>query len=293
MYASAGSLEERIDIFDLNTVVGTPPDDEYEKIGSILPSSIPAGDFGLQLSIAVDEGNGHVFVLDGENCHLYEFEADGAYLTTIVFPFVCTFGGEIGVDNGPFSPNGKLSEGAGKSRYLYVPSHKSGIGHSFAFFESTQGPPEVKSTAVANLGEDEAELQALIDPNNLQSTYVFEYKVEGTESWTPLGGGTIAASNLDAEASAAASGLSAGTSYRFRVVATNEEGSDEAEGSFLTYPSVITETSPCPNAPLRSGSSALLPDCRAYELVTPADTNAHAPLGGRRGQPDPPGLPGG
>ena len=273
MYASSGPTEARIDIFDLNSITA---EDEYEKIDSIEESAIPSGNLGTQLSIAVDEGTGNVFLLDGENCHLYEFDKDGGYLATIDFPFECTFAGEIAVDNGPSSPNGALSK---KGRYLYVPSHRSGIGHSFAFFESTVGAPEVKSTATDNVGEDEAELQARIDPNNLETVYTFEFKAEGELSWTPAAEGTIAASNLDAEALAAARNLAPGTSYRFRVIATNPEGSDEAEGSFATYPSVATETSPCANALLRTGSAALLPDCRAYELVTPADTNAHAPLG--------------
>jgi hypothetical protein len=289
MYASAGPTEERIDIFDLNSVIGTPPDDEYEKIGSIEPSTVPAGDFGTQLSIAVDEGSGHVFVLDGENCHLYEFEEDGEYLTTINTPFLqCTFGGEIGVDNGPLSPNGALSD---KGRYLYVPSHPKGTGHSFAFFESTQSAPKVGATAATNISEDEAELQAQINPGNLETTYVFEYiteqaaaknEEEAIESFTGAavaGEGTLPAGNLDAQVSAAATGLSPGTAYRFRVVAVNTKGSAEGDGSFATYPSVPTETGPCANALLRVGPAALLPDCRAYELVTPPDTNARAPLG--------------
>ncbi len=283
MYASAGDLEERINIFDLNSVIGTPPDAEYEQIGSIEDSALPAGNFGQQLSVAVNEGNGNVFVLDGENCHLYEFDEDGNYLATIPIPFVqCTYGGEIGVDNGPFSPNGQKGEEQGGSRYLYVPSHSKGIGHSFAFFESTVAPPVIESTTTANISEDEAELQAQIDPNNLETTYSFEIQAEGSSDWTPVGGGTLSG-NLVAAASAAATGLTPGTSYRFRVHANNEEGSDEAEGSFATYPNTPTESGTCPNSLLRTGLSALLPDCRAYELVTPADTNARAPLGAEVG----------
>lgn len=274
MYASAGLTEERIDIFDLNSVT---PGDEYEVIGSIVESSVPAKSFGTQLSIAVDEGNGHVFVLDGENCNLYEFEEDGTYLATIPISFVqCTFGPQIGVDNGPFSPNGALSE---KGRYLYVPSHGKGIGHSFAFFESTEGAPAIESTAAANISADEAELRAQIDPNNLPTAYTFEYKIAGAEDWIFVGEGTLPAGNAPTGASAPATGLAPETSYLFRVTATNEAGSDEAEGSFATYPSVATDVGGCPNALLRTGLSALLPDCRAYELVTPADTNARAPLG--------------
>jgi hypothetical protein len=284
MYASAGKNEERIDIFDLTSVVGAPPNDEYEKIGSIVESAVPAGEFGTGLSIAVDEGNGNVFVLDGENCHLYEFEEDGTYVQTIAAAFLqCTAGLEIAVDNGPTSPNGKLSEEEEEGRFLYVPSNRTGIGHSYAFFLSIVGPPTIESTSVANISEDEAELRAQIDPNNAGTTYSFEYKVVGAASWTPAGGGIIPTGNDPVAVSAPATGLKSGTKYEFRVIAENEKAEGEeaviAEGTFSTYPSVPTEPEPCANALLRTGLSALLPDCRAYELVTPPDTNGRAPLG--------------
>jgi hypothetical protein len=277
LYASVDT--NRIDIFDLNSVVGTPPEDEYEKVGTIDGSDTPLGKFGTQLSVAVDEGTSHVFILDGENTRLYEFDENDEYLRTIQYPFQRVQAGQIGVDNGPQSPNGALS---GKGRYLYVPSHKSGTGHSFAFFESQGGPPVVKSAEAVNVAEDETELQAQVNPGNLATNYTFEFKAEGAESWTAAGGGTIPAGNLDTEVSAVVAGLAPGTRYRFRVFAENEEGSDEGEGTFATYPSLPTEPTPCGNALLRTGPSALLPDCRAYELVTPPDTNGRVPLGTSR-----------
>ena len=280
MYASAGKDEERIDIFDLNSVTSG---DEYEVIGSILPSSVPEGSFGTQVSIAIDEGTGNVFVFGGVSCHLYEFDEDGAYLQTIPTQFLkCTNTGlAIGMDNGPLSPNGKASEEAGEGRFLYIPSDRVGIGHSYAMFVSTVGPPEVSSIAVDNVSEDEAVLRAQIDPNNLPTAYAIEYKVEGAAGWTPAGAGTLPTGNSATEVSARVTGLSPGTSYRFRVVASNEEGSDEVEGGFATYPSAVTEPEPCANSILRTGPSALLPDCRAYELVTPGDTNGRVPVGTR------------
>lgn len=272
----------KIDIFDLNQVIGTPPNEEYKKIGTIDASGVPGGKFGGKLSVAVDEGTGHVFVLDGESNKVFEFTEDGAYLATIEHGFAVAPGAEIGIDNGPFSPNGTLGE---HGHYLYVPSGKTGTGHSFAFEESNVRPPEVKTTVVTGTTESEVELQASINPGNLDTSYTFEYITEedfleeGFASSTVAGSGQLPAGNLDAEASAVAVGLEAGIRYRFRVLISNEEGSDEMEGSFATYPSPPIEPTTCGNQMLRIRLSALLPDCRAYELVTPADTNARAPLG--------------
>src|SRR6476646_241655 len=280
MYATAGNNEERIDIFDLNSLTS---EDEYEVIGSILPSSVPEGNFGSQVSIAVDEGTGTVFVMSGVSCHLYEFDEDGNYLQTIPTSFVkCgNVGAEIGVDNGPFSPNGKLSEERGEGRFIYIPSNRVGIGHSYAMFISTVGPPEVTSIAADSISDADAALRAQIDPNNLPTAYAFEYKAEGAEDWIPAREGTLPTGNDATEVSALVTGLSSGTRYLVRVVASNEEGSDQAEASFATYPHLITEPEHCPNATLRAGLSGLLPDCRAYELVTPGDTNGRVPIGTR------------
>jgi hypothetical protein len=280
MYSSGGPTEEYIAIFDLNSINS---EDEYEQIGSIQPSSVPEATFGSQVSIAVDEGTGHIFVMSGVSCHLWEFDEDGTYLQTIPTQFVkCgNIFAKIGVDNGPFSPNGKLSEEAGEGRFIYIPSNRVGIGHSYAMFISTVRPPEVTSIAAANVSEDEAELRAQIDPNNLPTAYAFEYKAEGAVNWILAGKGSLPTGNDPKQVAVPVTGLSAGTKYLFRVVADNEKGSDEAEAGFATYPQIVSEPEPCVNALLRTGPSALLPDCRAYELVTPADTNGRSPLGTR------------
>jgi hypothetical protein len=280
LYATANGL--RIDIFDLTEVVGTPPNEEYKKVGTIEGSAVPAGEFGGFLSVAVDEGTGNIYVLDGESNVVYEFASDGTYLATIEHSLVVSEGAEIGIDNGPFSPNGALST---RGRYLYIPSGKTGTGHSFAFEVSDTRAPVVKSTSPSGITEDEVEFLASINPGNLETTYTFEYTTEGRFEEEGFSGATIAGSgqlpagNLDAEASAVAAGLQPGTKYRFRVVAGNEKGSDEEEGSFSTYPDSPPGPTPCGNQLPRTGLSILLPDCRAYELVTPADTNGRAPLG--------------
>lgn len=276
---SEDGFVREIDIFDLTQVEGSPPEDHYKKVGTIGDASIPAeagGDIGSLLSVAVDEETGHIYVFDTENSHLYEFDEAGTYLATIGFKFQSEFGSEIGVDNGPSSPN---------QGYLFVPSHKSAPGHSFAFEESIVKVPKVSSVSAANVSETEAELVAQINPGNLETTYTIEYTTEESFEAEGFAGailaeeGTLPPGNGDVEVSALAAGLQPETGYRFRVSAENEKGAatPEVVVSFATYPS--TPLGACANDLLRTGPSALLPDCRAYELVTPPDTNGRAPLG--------------
>ena len=77
-------------------------------------------------------------------------------------------------------------------------------------------------------------------------------------------------------------GLQAGESYVYRLVATNgSPGDPVVEGAVerLTVPAVVSGGgggesvvgAGCVNEAFRGGASAVLPDCRAYEQVTPVD----------------------
>jgi hypothetical protein len=264
IYAGAGIV---IKVFELA--------DPQSLLLTIDGSNTPAGKFLGSLSVAVDEETGRVFVYDGDASKVYEFTQTGTYLSTLEHGFRSVIGSEVSVDNGAFSPN---------RHYLFVPSHPLGTGHSFAFEpEPINCTPNVSSVSVGAITESEARLRAAINPCNLPTTYTFEYTTEqrfqqeGFAGATVVGTGLLPAGSQDATASKAATGLLPGTAYRFRVVAANDNGSDEEEGSFRTYPAY--QLSPCGNDLVRTGFSSLLPDCRAYELVTPADTNGRAPLG--------------
>ena len=67
-------------------------------------------------------------------------------------------------------------------------------------------------------------------------------------------------------------GLSPDTAYEYRAVITNEAGSVSSPiREFRTYPP-DSGTDPCANALVRKQTgSALLPDCRAYELASAAN----------------------
>lgn len=246
----------------------------------------PGGKFAGSLAVAADEASGNVFAYDGGELGskvVYEFDEDDEYLAS--------FGGEeikdigviakIWVDNGANSPNGALNS---EGRTLFVPSHPSGTGHVFAYGPSAESAPKIEALSFAGVTREEAELRATINPGQLPTPYTLEYTTEeafadhGFDGATVAGSGVIPAQKSGAPVSAAASGLQPGLTYRFRVRAENSEGSVEAEGRFATYPAA-EPTSACANDGLRTGLSAALPDCRAYELVSPSDTNGRSPLG--------------
>jgi hypothetical protein len=256
----------------------------HKLLETIDGSTTPAGEFLSPPSLAVEELTGNLFTYDVFGSQVvYELSEDGEYLATIDHEMKGHFvnGAQIAVDNGSKSPNGAENT---FGHYLYVPAYTSNPGHSFAFGPVEECPPEVESTSVAGVGEEEAKLQAGVNPCNLQTTYTLEYTTqksfeeEGFAGATIAGEGQLPATFSPEEVSSLLTGLEAGTTYRFRVFVENEKGEDEKEGEFTTYPAAEGQE-PCPNEALRTGLSALLPDCRAYELVSPPDTNARSPLG--------------
>jgi hypothetical protein len=268
--------ESRVRVFEAD-----PP---YKLVRTIDGSTTPAGKFAATagfVSIAVDEGSGHVFVDDLEKTKkIYEFTETGDYVSTIQYNFAYVFPSSITVDNGINSPNGALNP---FGRYLFVPSGPAGVGHAYAFSPEPQvEPPTVESISVAAVTETEAEVSGTIDPNIGATNYRFEYTTqesfeeEGFASASMAGEGTLApGQTVPIEVSAFIEALSPGTAYRVRLVAENSAGEDEGEVGFSTYPHIPLMLG-CSNDGVRIGASAGLPDCRAYELVSPSSTNGRS-----------------
>jgi hypothetical protein len=293
--------ERIIRVFELQA-----PHDEIEE--PLDGSSLPEGTFvkcggniescSRGISIAVDESTGHLFVYDKEKKRLiYELTEDGQYLATIEKSHLSPTGASgIAVDNGENSPHGALN---GEGRYLWATDMPPGVGHAYAFKPTHVTKPGIE-LSFSDVSETEAALEAVIDPGQAQTTYSFEFtsleqfEAVGFQGAQVARQGTISAGALPVTVSAEATGLMPGTAYVFRVIATNELGEVKAQEEFRTYPSIAFGS--CPNDAFRTGASGALPDCRAYELVTPPDTGGRPPLGmGGQGLPfpSPPASPAG
>ena len=128
-------------------------------------------------------------------------------------------------------------------------------------------PPAILSTSAGNVSSTSAALQAQINPLGSATSYHFEYDTRpyaqgegahGTSVPVPdagIGAGGPTGSSAESVLQPIGS-LTPGTTYYFRVVATNEVGpaaeTAQSSGAFTTLPAVVSSE-------------------RGYELVTPAD----------------------
>ncbi len=142
-----------------------------------------------------------------------------------------------------------------------------GATESFA----AEAMPSVQAVSVADVSSSFADFSAKIDPLGSATTYQFQY-VDAADyeaalakqaadpyaagASVPVPAGEIAAGDAYLSVSVQTGGLSPGTAYDYRLVASNGAGVTEgANGVFSTVP---------------AGSPGL-PDGRSYELVTPAN----------------------
>jgi hypothetical protein len=110
-------------------------------------------------------------------------------------------------------------------------------------------------------------LETTVNPLGVDTQYHFEYGLTTAYgSSSPLPDASISASNNYTAAVAHLSNLQPNTTYHYRTVASNTVG--VVDGPDRTF---TTEPASCQNAAHRAGPGANLPDCRAYEMVTPLE----------------------
>ncbi len=249
-------------------------------------------DFGLGAPIAVDQSNGDLYVYGTKDLTVDQFAVEGS-----ACPFVGRMPqkpptlkaisglGDIAVD----SPQeaGEAGYDSPNEGYVYITSGSSAASsHLWAFEPKLIGPPKVREQGAGEITETEAVLEAELSPNALATTYHFEYTTQaafeevGYEGATsvPLPDANTGKGGAFAGVSEPVASLEPDTAYRFRLVATNCEDPEADPGECLTLgegkPGEEGEDATFATYPL---TPAGLPDGRAWELVTPPDTNGQIP----------------
>lgn len=156
--------------------------------------------------------------------------------------------------------------------YRIVASNGGGTSYGEDHTFKTLTRPSVTGLYSSNLSATTADLHAKVNPQGGDTHYYFEYGVTTAYgSYAPLAppGEDIGSGEEPVSVEAHLSNLEKGVTYHFRVVAESRYGTGASEDqSFNFYPPS------CPNAHLRQIThSSYLPDCRAYELVSPEETD--------------------
>jgi hypothetical protein len=163
--------------------------------------------------------------------------------------------------------------------HLYTENSAGPFLSSSETFSTPPAAPVVERAFARSVEGTAAEIGAKINPEGAQTSSHFQYVTlaefeahgfsgAGETAVTPLGTG-----NADLTALAQITGLSPGVSYVYRAIASNTVGPDTGLQAELHTPAPTPPSSGsgCPNESLRIGPSAALPDCRAYEQVTPVE----------------------
>jgi hypothetical protein len=201
-----------------------------------------------------------------ETTYKFQYGLDGSY----GFETAPTVGGSgFGIVNvsTPVSglPSGKLFH------YRVVATNENGTTFGPDETFRTASPPDIAGVRTTEVTATSAVLHAKINPVGFSTDYQFEY---GT---TPEFGKSIPINPFDIGSGEEAidvhqtiEGLEPGVTHYFRVVAENEWGTNASSTTTFDF-----SPPSCPNDHVRQQTAAsYLPDCRAYELVSPGDAGS-------------------
>lgn len=152
---------------------------------------------------------------------------------------------------------------------------------------NTLAPFEILSTWTTSVDTSSATLHSELNPQGIAATGYFQYvddatyKSSGFTEARSVPAVDSGANPLDFGAgfkpqsrSASAFPLQPDTTYHYRLVVSDSFVTETgAEHTFTTAQNIAGNSESCLNQVFRTGASARLPDCRAYEMVSPLDKN--------------------
>lgn len=232
-----------------------------ESYGRYAPGTFATeGETGLPLgeALAVDPSTNDVYSRQGSKIQGVKYTAPLVKGT----PFT---GIEGIASGGPFAFDGT-------GQWLYV-SEGTKIS---AYHREPAAAPSVSPIGIDGIRSSRAQAHGVVSANGAATSYYFEYGTDTTYGTsTPVTSLPLGFLPLNVEAGF--EGLQPNTTYHARLVATNSVGTTFGpDREFKTYAVQTSGSDPCPNALARKQTSAQrVPDCRAYERVSAADTGGY------------------
>ena len=208
----------------------------------------------FQTPAAVELQSGPVKELKPESAALTGSLTPGGFETKYFFQWgASTSYGSVtptvdaGSGSGAVSTEAALQGLIPNSTYHYRLVGENEFGTSYGADEkfTTSGPPRITQEPTTGIGHEQATLHAKVDPDELATTYRFQYgETTAYGSEAPTGGQGIGEGEAPVAVSAALSGLKIGTVYHFRVLAENSVGTVAGpDETFETIPPAPVEAS--------------------------------------------------
>jgi hypothetical protein len=179
------------------------------------------------------------FTGNGEH-HTYKFEwgPTTAYGNTVT--------GDAGEGTGKVSVFSEVEglepylPGSQPYHYRLVATNSTGstVGPDHTFLAAPPGAPQVSALAAEEVTSTEAKLAAMVNPEEGPTTYVFQYGPTSEYGSSTLTSESIGDDTSDHSVSETISGLTPGTTYHFRLVATNFGGTTHTEDETFVTPGV-------------------------------------------------------
>jgi hypothetical protein len=150
--------------------------------------------------------------------------------------------------------------------YRIVASSPSGTTYGPDETFRTGSTPLIAGVRASELGETTATVNATVNPVGYDTEFQFEYGITPSYgSKAPAGFVAIGNGTDQVAIEQQLTGLQSGVTYHYRLVAKNKWGTAVSPDTTFDY-----QPPTCPNAHVRQQTkSSYLPDCRAYELVSP------------------------
>lgn len=154
-----------------------------------------------------------------------------------------------------------------------VATNAGGTAEASGGFQTDASAPLVKAWAAGPVSSDQASINAMVNPRGSDTVYWFEWGTQDCsanpcQSLPAAHDGDAGSGPFNVYVTRQLTGLQPGTTYHFRVVAENATGA--VEGPDVEFTTAAPQPA-CTNA--GKPGAGFLPDCRAWEMVSPPDKN--------------------
>ena len=230
-----------------------------DSVADLSPELLPEASSGVAVDLTGEGSFANDVYLDGGKS-IAALDAEGKLIQR--------FGSEEGAFKG-------LQEGSGvavDSMTGEVFVVDAGAKTVDVFVREGRGQPKIEEVSASKVTSRSAQLNAVIDPGDNETTYTFQYgttapvncaEPPSATCQAPIPAASLGAGFTNQPANVALTNLQPGTEYHFLVIASQAGGVkvDSEEGTFTTS-----------GAP----GEAVLPDDRQWELVSPANASGAA-----------------